>query len=384
MKQYYLTILYITLFSLSAVVVCAGEQLAPGITYSHITRTEPKLISVHMIEIAPNTAIFDLTHAQGGGLSREPISSIGKRMDALIALNMGNYRRGGQFNGNAVGFLKIHNVLYADPHINRALVSIADDTHLVIEQVPATWQLTIGEQGYTVDRINQPRGPGENIIYTPPFGTTTLTAETGLEIVVANNQVIAINRGNSVIPDNGFVYSVAQCADIQSIQIGMPVQLVHRMSSERQCAVSGAGLLIKNGKIVDNFHADFSDDAPIVHTGDEVAADFYDDQERTWLIELSHPRTALGIKADNSVVILVVDGRQPQLSEGMTFAECARFLLECGCVQAINLGGGGCTTLYIKNKGVVNSPANTYDAKKKNSAQCNERPVSDALVIYAY
>ena len=73
-------------------------------------------------------------------------------------------------------------------------------------------------------------------------------------------------------------------------------------------------------------------------------------------------RTAIGIKADGSVVMMVLDGRQQPFSAGGSLEEIAQIMLEAGCVQAVNLDGGGSTTYMSKPAGsdniqVVNRPS---------------------------
>ena len=76
-------------------------------------------------------------------------------------------------------------------------------------------------------------------------------------------------------------------------------------------------------------------------------------------------RTAIGIKADGSVVMMVMDGRQEPFSAGGSMVEIAQVMLDAGCVQAINLDGGGSTTFAAKPEGsdnvvVVNRPSDGY------------------------
>lgn len=79
-----------------------------------------------------------------------------------------------------------------------------------------------------------------------------------------------------------------------------------------------------------------------------------------------HPRTAAGIDRDGkTLVLVVVDGRQPGLSEGMTSRELATIMQELGCDDAVNLDGGGSSVMLISDAGgsgpvaprVVNSPS---------------------------
>ncbi len=64
-----------------------------------------------------------------------------------------------------------------------------------------------------------------------------------------------------------------------------------------------------------------------------------------------HPRTAFGLSRDRKTfVILAVDGRQPGYSEGATCADLADILLREGCADAINMDGGGSTSLVIYDR----------------------------------
>jgi len=85
-----------------------------------------------------------------------------------------------------------------------------------------------------------------------------------------------------------------------------------------------------------------------------------------------HPRTAVGKLRDGRILFVTVDGRQPGLSVGMSLNELAALLLEFGATEAINLDGGGSTTMVIKNR-IVNKPSDTS----------GERPVSDAILVFS-
>jgi len=66
-----------------------------------------------------------------------------------------------------------------------------------------------------------------------------------------------------------------------------------------------------------------------------------------------HPRTAFGLTADrNTLVILAVDGRQPGYSEGATRADLADILMKEGCTDAVNMDGGGSTSLVVFDRAV--------------------------------
>lgn len=89
------------------------------------------------------------------------------------------------------------------------------------------------------------------------------------------------------------------------------------------------------------------------------------------------PRTAVGIKADGSVVFVVADGRQAPDSCGQTFQELAEEMKALGCVDALSLDGGGSATMVSQHEGednleCINSPSDG-----------TERTVSTAILIYS-
>jgi len=84
-----------------------------------------------------------------------------------------------------------------------------------------------------------------------------------------------------------------------------------------------------------------------------------EDLDTTAFNRLRHPRSAVGIKADGKVILLTVDGRQEN-SAGMSLFELTKIMKWLGCISAINLDGGGSTTLWVANapeNGVVNYPS---------------------------
>jgi len=88
-----------------------------------------------------------------------------------------------------------------------------------------------------------------------------------------------------------------------------------------------------------------------------------------------HPRTAVGISGGYTYLI-VIDGRFPGLGLGMTIAEVTELCHLIGCSDAINLDGGGSSTMWVKSQGVISHP---YDNKKWDNG--GERIVPNAIVV---
>jgi hypothetical protein len=85
-----------------------------------------------------------------------------------------------------------------------------------------------------------------------------------------------------------------------------------------------------------------------------------------------HPRTAVGQRADGTILLVEVDGRQPDYSVGMTTFEMALTMLRLGAVRAMQLDGGGSSTLAFDGV-VLNKPSDG-----------RERPISTALMLQYY
>lgn len=87
-----------------------------------------------------------------------------------------------------------------------------------------------------------------------------------------------------------------------------------------------------------------------------------------------HPRTAVGIKEDGSILLVVADGRS-DISAGLSFEELAQYMKELGAVEALNLDGGGSSTAVVKNP-------DTYALEVKNvPSDGTERPVGNTLLV---
>ncbi len=91
-----------------------------------------------------------------------------------------------------------------------------------------------------------------------------------------------------------------------------------------------------------------------------------------------HPRTVIATNADHSKIwFVVVDGRQDDYSIGVSLADLGNYLLEIGAYQALNLDGGGSSTL-IHNDGrprVLNAPYHTRIPMR-------QRPVANHVGVY--
>jgi hypothetical protein len=113
-----------------------------------------------------------------------------------------------------------------------------------------------------------------------------------------------------------------------------------------------------------------------------------------------NPTTAIGVKANGEVVLLEVDGRNDALSVGMSSMDAAKFLQEQGCVDAIQLDGGGSSTIAARMPGsispsVLNKPSDGSERANSNAIilvskqavkinQGQAVPTLDARLLHVY
>jgi hypothetical protein len=184
-------------------------------------------------------------------------------------------------------------------------------------------------------------------------------------VVVRRNRVAAVvdHKGSSEIPEDGYVISaVGKSREWlrANVRKDSKISFLWRLNSidpgdttdwNRAYGMLGGGpQLIKAGKVA------------ITDKQEKMSATFAVDR---------HPRTAIAKLASGKLLLVTVDGRQPGISAGMSLYMLADLLLELGAVEAMNLDGGGSTTMVIQNK-IVNKP----------SDQTGERPVSDAVLVF--
>jgi exopolysaccharide biosynthesis protein len=352
-----------------------SEVIAPGVEHLQIVRgyksekdaTGPWFIN--MLRIDLDRARLRLIHALDEAVGLETVSSMATRYGALAAVNSGYFRTTGTYRGDAVGIEVLDGKLLSEPNNIRAAAGLIEKTgkqELIFGHLKFDGQISSGPRvKHAIAGLNRPRADNELVIFTPEFHRTTLTEPNGLEVIVRRGQVVESRdlKGSSAIPANGFVISASGAArewGLKNLRRGVRVQLNLKLSpveteqadswTQATSIIGGGPQLIKNGRV------------EITNAAEKILPSFVSD---------GHPRTAIARLKSGQILLLTVDGRQPGESIGMSLTMLADLLLEFGAVDAINLDGGGSTTMVIRNK-LVNKP----------SDPTGERPVSDAILVY--
>ncbi|MDI6783750.1 MAG: phosphodiester glycosidase family protein, partial [bacterium] len=90
----------------------------------------------------------------------------------------------------------------------------------------------------------------------------------------------------------------------------------------------------------------------------------------------THPRTCVGVTKDNKLLLVTIDGRQPEISNGISLDNLANLMMQLGAVNAMNLDGGGSTTMVIFDT-IVNFPSD----KDSYGNSGRERAVANGILI---
>ena len=343
------------------------ERLAPGIEHSEIKRGDftaetADRWQIHVLIVAPTKAAIRLVRAMDEIVGAETTSSLAMRHGAIAAVNAGFFRVAGTYRGEPDGLLVVQGKVLSEPVRGGAALALTNaggSTKAAFARFTFNSLLRLnGNETIPLQGLNRPRQTDELIVFTPEFHRTTLTSPDGIEVIVRKGRVSAVRdgQGSQQIPTDGFVLSAAGTARsaLTKLRRGMKVEINAQIKATpslpfRPEAILGGGpILLANGQVQTNL----------------------DGFNPLSFINSRHPRTAIGTRKDGALVLVTVDGRQPKKSVGMTIPELAMLMLELGCEEAMNLDGGGSTTMVIRNK-VVNSISDAT----------GERAVSDALLV---
>ena len=294
-----------------------------------------KPVRINIVELSKGVnedLVIEPAIASGTLASKSKISNIANRENAIVAINGGYFK---PQTGVPLGTLMINKKVYTGPIYDRVAMGIFDNG-FDMARVQLRAQVETNKGGLKIDNINQPRMLSTHtIVYTPDWGEYSPPCpKYGLQIVVENGKATRMSYGANRIPKDGFVIVGAE-KNLNSIKDAKRFKLNVKINPEWKDVnhiISGGPYLIKNGDIYVDMTA-----------------------QKLGSIGGRNPRTAIGYTRDNHLIMLTADGREGS-SIGLTLVELANLMKELGCVNAMNLDGGGSTVMFVKGQ-VVNKPA---------------------------
>ena len=351
------------------------ERVADGVQLYRVDDPNlldpPGPVAVQILRLDPSKIDLRSTLAQDRVMQLEAVLDMAARANALAAINAGFFV---VKNGDPAGVLEVRGELVSDTPLTRGAVGIirrpGTPLALVFDRLSAvvTLRYTIDGDVFSqeIDGVDTTRARGKLMLYTPRFGPDSDMADTGVEWQLAGSPLRVMERrpnaGRTLIPADGVVLSFGGTVlptGLERLDRGQEVAIEPRFQTllgtlpgqwiEAQDIVGGAGLLIFRERMM---------------------TDWTDEQLRAGFNTERHPRTMIGTSKGSTIWLVTVDGRNPAISLGMSFTELQHLAKKLNLVNALNLDGGGSTTMVVKGK-IVNHPSDATGPRK----------VSDALIV---
>ena len=343
-------------------------QLKPGII-KHLIRTENNRgpVVLHMLEVDPSNKNISFKVGMPGvraGLKpalykikgKETLAQIVKGQMAFAGINA-NY-----FDvklGNPIGTLITDGTWITGPVYDRVAIGFSDDNKVFIDQVMLAGSVTT-HRGFRrkpramieIDGLNTALHLyNKTGLFTRNWDEKMDLPKGKVALVIKNNSVKKIENENVEIPEDGYIILGSENY-LSSVKKRDRLKVEWKSNpdwSEVKEAVSGGPYLIMNGEIyVDHEKQKFK----------FAAKDTF------------APRSAIGLDKNEKLFLITVDGRKPGYSVGLTLKELAEILKKLDLKEAINLDGGGSTTL-VADGGIINTLSERH-----------ERKISNALLIF--
>ena len=224
--------------------------------------------------------------------------------------------------------------IYTGPIYNRVALGIFENGYDV-GRVEFKGSIKGNNTEIKIDNINQPRMLSSYVLaYTRDWGKfAPASPRYGVQFQIIEDKITAVSANSLLIPENGYVLVgpksvLGQLFGAQKVDIEIGT---NPKWENVKHIISGGPYLVKDGEIYIDTYA-----------------------EKLQTIGGRNPRTAIGYTKNNDLILVAVDGREGS-SVGLTLTELGAFMKKLGCVNAINLDGGGSTVMYVNGR-IVNNP----------------------------
>lgn len=375
--------------SLSALCAICGyssaqdwRTLKPGVEYAEVTKEISGLnVNINLLRLDLTKVRLDVHHAMDAAIGTEKTSSIATRHGAFAAINAGFFRLDKSlWAGDSAGVLVIDGELYSDTPFRRTAITMFNGkgiTTVLFEPInvfPRVYSSKI--EMPEINGINRERKKTELILYSSSFGRTTLTDSPGTEILISKCKKfickefqVKENASNSIIPVGGYVLSM----DSESLNSKDFIERFSKLSkgngADQKFLIEHA--MTPNNWLVGKYTKDvyIVGGVPQLIKNGKIDITWEQEKASKSFVETRHPRTAVAKLKDGKFLMITVDGRS-ESSGGISLYDLADYLLSLGASDAMNLDGGGSTTMWVDGK-VVNKPSDKE----------GERKVSDAILV---
>lgn len=369
--------------------------------YSMISFAEPNYRKVeqnghviHLLIIDPSEYEASLVSAHNQVFGREKVGDIAKRENADIAINAGFFEIGDNQDGRPTGTLASNGQIYGLRTTKHGCFVKNGDKYSV-EMISPSMVISIAGRNHEVSRFNRFASGTRFYYYNSNWGRTTLSSYGDRnEIAIdKDNKIMDIaQHGNIRIPYQGHAISFPKNVDISHMRVGSKVNfewVPEYLIKADSFTIMGIPALILDGKIRDglsNKHKHSrtaigvrKDGKLVIAVAEHVYKRNIADVSVFEVRKIMEKKNISVAKATLSDLktILQDDLHSDGTSIGLTTKELAEFMLKQNCVSAINLDGGGSSTLYVNGEYINQSIGDDDEA----AGQKIVRPVSDAIIF---
>ncbi len=291
---------------------------------------DPQVIHILEVNLArPGLEVFPVL-ARDGIFGFEFLSDMNERYQAEAAINAGFNFGYGQPSG-----LVIQNGRLLSGSIGYGRVLLMKDQKAWFQEAPVKIWLDCEGTQIPVDRVNPYPAAEGILVFTPDYGPANRMDGYYTVCVVQDNQVVSSGAatGETDIPDDGFLIVDQRVESSPLLEFVIGKEVFLQWESDAVQGYQCSGSLVEKGKNVAR-------------------------EEDAWggNLRIQTPRTAVGLKDENTLVFLVADGRQPDYSKGLTGQQLADVLISIGVTEAALLDGGASSEMIVANE-IVNRPS---------------------------
>ena len=347
-------------------------SLADGIAYTNY-RVAKVPWSVHVVQWDRTDPVFVIhtEHAGGGalGLARltDQIPLLKPELGRPVAAVNGDfYQRDMVYAGDPRGLQIMEGEVISAP-MGGAAFWIDAFGHPRVTNVVSRFTVTWPNGAQTRFGLNEERRKGALVLYTPAAGSSTHTSG-GRELVLEREGAgpwLPLGMGETYLAR---VREVREAGDTHLEPQALVLSLDPAAASVAPKVEPGAALRLDTASIPNLWHARaaISGGPVLVRKGrpQPLPKSGTESYQYSSMSE-RHPRTAIGWN-QRYFLLVEVDGRQKDLSVGMTLEELAGYLADLGCEEAMNLDGGGSSILWYEGK-IRNSPCDGREREIANS-----------------
>ncbi len=345
-------------------------ELASGLTYKEILSNNDGTVQhAFVFEYESNLGTDIISVAGDSVYGTDKLSELVSSAEA-----QGKYVLGG-INGDffstktgvPMGLMISEGVLITNDD-GQSAIGMTENGSILVGRTEVVITLDNGNSKMPISYLNKYPSAYNSYLLTNDFSHSSKSTSESKEIIIEVGTVrprigqsikglvreVRTDAIDTIIPDGCMLISInnqsEHYASFDSVEVGQEVRISFDAVSgweDVEFAIGGSDVIVMNGEVVPGVDNEYHE-------------------------TVANPRTAVGITAQGKLIFYAVDGRNSGMSTGQRLTTTAKTLIELGCVYAMNLDGGGSTTVMARLPGnssaeLQNRPSDGVERKLGNA-----------------